>query len=372
MSPARIHAWQMHRAASPPEPPTAPTFELRDEALPAPERTDGEALVRIAGCGVCGTDLGYLFDGIATVSAPPLTLGHEASGVVEEGPPEWLGARVLVPTILPCRRCELCAGGRANICQSQRMLGRSYGRQGAFASHVVVPAAELCRVPEGAPVELARLAVVTDAVATPYQACKRARVGAGDKVIVVGATGGLGLYAVQWAKVFGASLVIGVARSADRLAQLRPFGLDAAVPADADGAVVRRGVWAACKPLGVNPRHSWKILEMSGTEAGQKLALELLTYASTLVLVGYTPGALPFPLSKLMAFDAEVAGSWGCDPRRYPEVLAHVLDGRIQVGPFTELRPMSRIRETVAELRGARSSLRRIVLTPDWQDHGGR
>jgi 6-hydroxycyclohex-1-ene-1-carbonyl-CoA dehydrogenase len=356
--PLRCTAWQMHK------PSPAGQAELREVSF-QPESGENAALVRIAGCGVCGTDLGYFFDGIPTVSPPPLTLGHEASGVVVGGPTEWLGARVLVPTIIPCRRCELCAAGRANACLSQRMLGRSYGPHGAFASHIVVPANELCRVPEDASIDLEVLAVVTDAVATPYQACRRARVQPGDKVVVVGATGGLGIHAVQWARAFGAAAVIGIARRTDRLRILEEAGLDLGIAADGDSASVRRQIWNFCKSRRLNPRHSWKILEVSGTEVGLRLALELLTYASTLVLVGYTPAVVPFQLSRLMAFDAEMLGSWGCDPHLYPEVLARVLAGEIQVRPYTEVRPMSQIREVFDELRAGDRPMRRIVLSPD-------
>ena len=349
------------------KPPPGDKVELREASFPQPEPGEQDAVVRIAGCGVCGTDLGYFFDGIPTVTAPPLTLGHEASGVVVQGPAEWVGAQVLVPTIIPCRRCELCRAGRANACLSQQMLGRSYGPHGAFASHIVVPANELCRVPQDAEIDLASLAVVTDAVATPYQACRRARVQPGDKVIVVGATGGLGIYAVQWARILGATAVIGIARNPDRLRLLEDAGLDLGIAADGDAAVVRRQIWSFCKSHRLNPRHSWKILEVSGTEMGLRLALELLTYASTLVLVGYTPAAVPFQLSRVMAFDAELVGSWGCDPRLYPEILARVLAKEIAVAPYTELRPMSAIREVFEELHAGRATMRRIVMTPDWK-----
>jgi 6-hydroxycyclohex-1-ene-1-carbonyl-CoA dehydrogenase len=247
------------------------------------------------------------------------------------------------------------------------MLGRSYGPHGAFSSHIVVPANELCRIPEDAAIDLETLAVLPDAVATPYQACRRARLQSGDKVIVVGATGGLGIYAAQWARAMGAAVVIGIARRPDRLRLLEGAVLDLGIRSEGDTASVRRQIWNFCKSRRLNPRHSWKILEVSGTEMGLRMALELLTYASTLVLVGYTPAEVPFQLSRLMAFDAEVVGSWGCDPRLYPEVLARVLTKEILVAPYTETRPMSAIREVFGELRGGRAAGHRIVLTPDWK-----
>src|SRR5207302_7993051 len=102
--------------ARPPQP-----FRLEQRLLPLPALAPGEALVQIAGCGICGTDLGYFYDGIPTVAKPPLTLGHEISGTVVAGDASWVGKRVIVPTILSCRSCGLCGAGRANRCLAQKL-----------------------------------------------------------------------------------------------------------------------------------------------------------------------------------------------------------------------------------------------------------
>lgn len=357
----RFHAWQMV-----PDDGCDNRFHFERVEGDLPEIGEGDALVEVAGCGICGTDLGYFFGEVATVARPPLTLGHEVSGrVVSGGGLE--GRAVVVPTVVPCRKCELCRTGRANRCVRQKMYGGNFGSRGGFASHIVVPAAELTPIPDDCPIELERMAVVADAVSTPYQAARRAGIGPGDKVIVIGATGGLGVYMTQWARALGADIVIGVARDEDRLERLAPFGLDHGVSVKGRSAdAVRHDIWRACKGLGANPRWSWKIFEVSGTLAGQELGLELLTFASTLILVGYAAGDLTHSLSKVMAYDAGIVGSWGCDPRHYAEVIEHVADGRVRVEPFTELRPMSRIAESFEQLRTSRSDMKRIVLTSDW------
>ena len=71
--------------------------------IPVPELKAGEVLVKIAGCGICHTDLGYFYDGVPTVCKPPLTLGHEISGTVVAGDKRWMGKEVLVPAVMPCR-----------------------------------------------------------------------------------------------------------------------------------------------------------------------------------------------------------------------------------------------------------------------------
>jgi 6-hydroxycyclohex-1-ene-1-carbonyl-CoA dehydrogenase len=344
---------------------SSPVSRLSPRTLPMPELRPGEALVEIAGCGVCGTDLGYLYDNVPTVSRPPLTLGHEISGTVVAGEPSWVGKRVIVPTILPCRSCELCRSGRANRCLAQKMPGNSYGPYGGFASHIPVPARELCPVPDDAGLPLEALAVVADAVATPYQAALRGGIQPGDRVVVVGVTGGLGIYMAQWAKLLGAEAVVGIGRSPERLEATRACGVDLCLPTSSRTPWdVRKEFWSLCRKHHLDARSGWKIFEMSGTRAGQEVALELLGYGGVLVIVGYSPEPLSYHLSRLMAFDAEIRGTWGSLPEHYPHILGEVLRERIRIRPFVTTRPMDGIRETFEELRRPKAGLQRVVLTP--------
>ena len=177
---------------------------IREEIDPLNSDADfqvsaGEVLVKVAGCGVCHTDLGFYYDGVRTNHPLPLTLGHEISGRVVEtssGSEEWQGRAVIVPAVMPCGECELCKKGRSSICRNQKMPGNDI--QGGFASHIVVPAKGLCLVDEvrleKAKLTLADVSVIADAVTTPYQAAVRAGVGEGDLAVVVG-VGGIGDYA---------------------------------------------------------------------------------------------------------------------------------------------------------------------------------
>jgi 6-hydroxycyclohex-1-ene-1-carbonyl-CoA dehydrogenase len=337
-------------------------FERRESALPEP--ADGEALVEVAGCGVCGTDLSYFSGKVPTAIAPPLVLGHEISGrVVRGGGLE--GRAVIVPTVVPCRSCELCRSGRANRCFKQKMYGGNFGTRGGFGSHVLVPARELCLVPADAAIPLQKLAVVADAISTPYQAVCRAQVGPGSKVVVIGATGGLGIHTAQWCRARGAEVVVGIARDQALLAEVGQRNYTGTVSSlgqsDDD---VRHAVWKCAKEQGVNPRVGWTIFETSGTLAGQAMGLNLLVTASRLVLVGFAAGDITYPLSKVMANDAEIIGSWGCDPAHYPAVLEAVLAGRIDLESFVELRAMETISSTFQRLMAGGRSLRRVVLTP--------
>jgi len=93
--------------------------------------------------------------------------------------------------------------------------------------------------------------------------------------------------------------------------------------------------------------------------------LALLGFVGTLVIVGYGTDTLDFNLSRLMALDAQVVGSWGCAPEHYDTVLTRVLAGDIAIAPFVELQPMRRIREVFAAAHAGELT-RRVILTPDF------
>lgn len=360
MIPEFIQVWQM----------SEPGRLLRTK-VPLPELTAGEVLVEIRGCGVCHTDLSYFYWGVPTVQKPPLTLGHEIAGVVvasapADAPSPLLGREVIIPAVLPCHDCDICRMGRSNRCLRQQMPGNSLGIHGGFASHIPVPARDLCLVGQRGTMSLEHLAVVADAVSTPYHAAQRAGLVEGDRVIVIGAAGGVGGFMVQMAKAMGARAVVGIDIKAERLAFMKDFGVDCAInPVGKSAREVKSEFKAYCAAQGVPSDHGWKIFEVSGSPAGQELALTLLGFVGKLVVVGYGTTETAFNISRLMALDAEVIGSWGCPPASYPAVLDMCLDGRIALAPFVETRPMSRIVE-VFDAAHHGTLQRRVVLTPDF------
>jgi 6-hydroxycyclohex-1-ene-1-carbonyl-CoA dehydrogenase len=307
--------------------------------VPIPVPRPDEVLVRVAGCGVCHTDVGFWRDGVPTRHALPLTLGHEVSGVVIEAGVEFtpmIGREVIVPSVIPCGRCALCRAGRGNACRSQLMPGNDL--DGGFAEWIAVPGRGLCIVDDRNGYDLSELSVVADAVTTPYQAVARSGLAPGDLAIVVGA-GGVGGYAVQIAAALGAR-VVAIDVDDARLQAIAGHGASLTLnPARVDFKTLKKEIAARAREWGC-PGEAWKIFECSGHTEGQQIAFGLLNYAGTLMVVGFTLGKLEIRLSNLMAFDATVQGTWGCRPELYPDALRLVTTGRVTLKPFIERFPL--------------------------------
>jgi 6-hydroxycyclohex-1-ene-1-carbonyl-CoA dehydrogenase len=347
---------------------TAPG-ELQKTEIPTPELEPGDALVKIAGCGVCHTDLSYFYDGVPTVTKPPLTLGHEISGTVVAAGSDaasWVGKNVIVPAVMPCNRCDICAKGRNNRCLAQKMPGNSLGIFGGFSDYIPVPAADLCVIEDLKGRPLANYAVIADAATTPYQAAMRAELVAGDPVLITGVTGGVGVYMGQVAKALGANPVVGMGRSEDKLARARELGVDYTIDTKGkDFKAIQEEFRAAAKQAGVKHNVGWKIFECTGVGAAQDIALGLLGFIGKLVVVGFGMEKNSYSISRLMAFDADVIGTWGCLPKYYPKVLEMVQSGGMQIDALLETRPMSTIGQAFEEAHSG-ALTKRIVLTPDF------
>ncbi len=325
-------------------------------------------IVEVAGCGVCHTDFGFLDEGVPTRHPFPLTLGHEISGRVVEagaGAKEWLGRSVVVPAVNPCGECETCRSGHGSICPGQIFPGNDV--HGGFATHVRVPSGGLCPVPDlddleenPAAVELADLAVVADAVTTPYQAIRRSGLREGDLAVFVGA-GGVGGFGVQIAAALGA-VVVAIDISEERLGLAGAHGASLTLRPDVMPFTALRD---AVRSHGERiPTWRHRIFETSGTPAGQTTAFGLLGRGSYLGVVGYTPAKVEIRISNLMALDARMEGNWGCATELYPDALSLVLSGRIALSSFIQKRPLESINDTFQAIREHRIS-RRVILVPE-------
>ena len=161
------------------------------------------------------------------VTRYPRILGHEVAGEVVEVGSEVknvkVGDRVVCHFYLTCKVCRFCRSGRETLCENWAgYVGMAC--DGGYAEYMSVPAVNLCHLPEEIP--FVEASIISDAVATPLHACKvEARVGPGDDVLVVGAGGGVGIHAVQMAKLCGGR-VLAADLSEEKLEKVKELGAD--------------------------------------------------------------------------------------------------------------------------------------------------
>lgn len=341
----------------------SPKAPLAHRQIYLAEPGPGEAVVEVIACGLCHTDLGYADGSVSPRKSLPLILGHEVVGRVIAAGEQFLNlldSTVLVPAVLPCGACPFCRAGRGNACPNQKMPGNDI--DGGFATHLLVPAHSLIRIGPGLSfVDLRSLCVVADATSTAYQAVRRAGLGAGDLAVVVG-VGGVGGFVVQIAHALEARVVACDVRP-ERLKLLASHGAEETLAlSDREIRDVRQQIRDLACGWGI-PSLRHRIFECSGTPGGQILAYSLLDRGSTMVQVGYTPQKIDLRLSNLMAFDATIHGTWGCPPEVYPEVLRLIEARKVQLEPFVEHAPMSRINDLLNAMASHRLE-RRMILNP--------
>ena len=352
-------SWQMVKPGSP----------LERVESPLPEPGEGEVLLSVSGCGVCHTDLGFFYDGVPMKSPLPMTLGHEISGrVLATGPgaEDWAGCAAVVPAVMPCGECHVCKTGMGNICMAQKMPGNDI--QGGFASHILVPAKQLCKVPlddQGNPagdtgITLEELSVVADAITTPYQSIIEAKLGEQDLAVFIG-VGGVGGFGALLAKSFGAA-VVAIDVDNQKLENMSPY-VDATLNvAELSFKELKKEVFATAKRTG-RARTSLKIFETSGTAPGQETAFGLMTFGSHLSVVGFTLAKVNIRLSNVMAFNATMRGNWGCLPEYYDPVVKLILDGKMELKSFVKSFPLDSINE-VFEMAHNKQINERPIMVP--------
>ncbi len=286
-------------------------LSLRDD-LPIPSPPRGEALVRVLLAGICATDL-ELVRGYYPYTGVP---GHEFVGVVEEGPGELLGRRVVGEINAACGRCESCRAGRRSHCPGRSVLG-IVNRNGAFAEYLLLPPENLHAVPDALPGETA---VFTEPLAAALRILEQVALGPETRALVVG-DGKLGqLIAPAMARAGCDPSVAGKDRQ--KLAILAGRGIRTLAPEE------------------VKERAFDLAVECTGNPEGFALALGALRPGGTLVMKSTYAADLRLRADAIVVDEITVIGS-RCGP--FAPALRMLAEGGLEVAPLIHGRyPLSR------------------------------
>lgn len=284
--------------------------DLRAEEVEKPSPADNEALIKIYGCGVCGSDIPRLTKTGAHIS--PITPGHEFSGeIVEIGKDVKnfkLGDRVTVLPLIPCYKCEWCEKGVYSLCEDYDYYGSR--RDGAFTQYLSVIENNLLKVPDN--VSLLD-AATTDPAANAIHALTQANLKEGETFVAYGA-GPIGLFAIQIAKSHGASKVIAIDLGAEKIEIAKKAGADLVI----DG--LKEDPVEAVKTA-TNGRMADVIIDFTGAPHAQKTAIHLAGKMGRIVLLGISHK--PLELSEqevdlIMRGQLSVIGSWNSFTKPFP------------------------------------------------------
>ena len=312
----------------------------RPEPSPAP----GHVVLEVVGTGICGTDL-HIHDD-EYVSVPPVTMGHEVSGVVAElgsgVDAAWAGARVVAETyFFTCDKCEFCRAGRRNLCPHRRSIGSHV--DGGFARYVHVPSRNLHRIPDwldgGAASLTEPLACCCHSLLDP------ARVADGDRVLVVG-PGPMGLLAAQVARASGGRVHLrGTPRDEVRLAAASGLGFETSTTDD--------------EP----PFEADVVVECSGSAAGMSFGLESVRRAGTYVQIGLAGKPVTIPFDLVCFRELVVTSGFAATPASWRRALELIESRAVELEPLvSEVVPLEEWERAFAATREGRGI--KFVLAP--------
>lgn len=326
---------------------------LREQFVEVPAARPGEVIVRVSFCGICRHDLltrAGAFPGIGL----PVTLGHQVSGtVVDAGPSSSvaIGTRVLTMIYRGCGACDRCYAGDAARCTAQRpeFLGEDF--DGGYAEYVVVPEQMVVPVPSQLSDDAA--AVVTCTFGTAYHALvTRGALRQDETWLITGASGGVGIHAVQLAASLGAR-VIALTSSDEKTPALERAGAWRVIAApDLRFA-------ATVKEL-TGGHGADAVLEIVGSKTLGETLRAVATGGRVVVLGNVDGNATPVPPAILILKELTLLGTKSCTRAELEAVLAMIADGRLALSEVTRL-PLAQAMEAHRRLeRGEGSG--RIVL----------
>ena len=329
------------------------------EDFPDPEIKSDEVLVRVKACGICGSDV-HGMDGSSGRRQPPLIMGHEASGVIEEigeSVTEWQrGDRVTFDSTIYPLNDWYTVRGLYNLSNNRMVLGVSpdeYRRHGAFAEYVAIPQHILYKIPDNVSFDQAAM---VEPFAVAAHAVELTPVLLQDTAVVVGA-GMIGLCIIQILKARGAGQIVAVDLDSERLQLARQLGVHVTMHAERDP--VKKQVIEITQNRG-----SDIAFEAVGISSSVKLAVDVVRRGGTVTLVGNVSPEVELPLQSVVTRQIRLQGSCAiCG--EYPMILDMMAHNQLNVDVLlSATAPLQEGSEWFQKLYNREKGLMKVVLNP--------
>jgi L-iditol 2-dehydrogenase len=326
---------------------------------PNPEYKSNEVLVRVKACGICGSDV-HGMDGSSGRRIPPLIMGHEASGIIEEVGTEVnafkVGDRVTFDSTEYRLDDWYTLQGKYNLSDNRKVLGvspKEYRRNGAFAEYVVIPQHIMYKLPDKVSFDQAAM---VEPVAVATHAVELTPLKMRDSVLIVGA-GMIGLFLIQVLKVSNAGKIIAIDLDEQKLQMANKFGADVTLNASDENLHAKilsetkaRGVDVAFEAVGIGPTVN--------------TAIENVRKGGVVTLVGNLAQNIEFPLQSIVTREIRIQGSCAI-AGEYPQVLEMIEKGLVDVDSLLSAKaPLSEGASWFKRLYDKEPGLNKVILQP--------
>ena len=327
--------------------------------VPMPRPGPDEVLIRVAACGICGSDV-HGYDGSSGRRIPPIIMGHEAAGVIAAAGPGVSNPGedqpVTFDSTIYCGECQFCRKGQVNLCERRQVLGVStpeYRREGAFAQYVVVPSRVVHKLPASIP--FAEAAMI-EPLAVAVHAVSLSNLQKGDTALVIGA-GMIGLLVLQALKQAGCSQVFVSDIDDSRLQLARDLGAAATINAKTSDAVEE--IKALTNGSGVDVA-----LEAVGSTPTVKTAIEAVRKGGSVTLIGNVVPTVEIPLQIVVSRQIRLQGS-AASSGEYPRCIEMLANGAVNVKPLISVvAPLEEGPVWFERLHERQANLMKVILTP--------
>ncbi|MDY7103597.1 MAG: galactitol-1-phosphate 5-dehydrogenase [Actinomycetota bacterium] len=324
-----------------------------------PDVGDDTVLIRVAACGICGSDV-HGYDLSTGRRQPPIVMGHEAAGVVERVGAAVTrfapGDRVTFDSTVFCGGCRYCDAGKVNLCDNRQVVGVScgdYRRHGAFADYVAVPELICHALPDGFPIEHAAL---IESVSIALHAVARTPLVDGGLAVVVGA-GMIGTLAVQALAAAGVERIVAVDVVGAKLELAARLGATGVI----DASVVDPVEEVLALTGGTGASHAFEVV---GATAPVRTAVERVEKGGTVTLVGNVSPTVEAPLQSIVTRELTLYGSCGSQGD-YPRAIELMAEGAIDVAPLiSACVPLSEGAAWFERLHRGEPGLMKVILRP--------
>jgi L-iditol 2-dehydrogenase len=319
----------------------------------------GEVLVKVEACGICGTDV-HIVEG-SSRSSPPVVLGHEYAGIVDDAgahaagsqnpPVDLEGRRVAVDPNISCGRCFFCRRGLVHLCSNLRALGVDI--DGGMAEYCIVPVNQLYTLPDDLAPEACAF---VEPLSCAIHGIDRANIRAGDVVVILGG-GTVGLLMLQLARNAGASVVVIVEPVAEKRVIAAQLG--AALVLDPASEDPREAI------MGLASEGADVVIECVGKIETMQLALQLARRGGTVQFFGVSPLGATIPVEPNLVYFKEltIVGSY-VNPHTFDRSIALLRSGTVAIDKFSiHTFPLDGVHEALVHQREGRAL--KSIITPD-------